>query len=196
MWIGKFDGSLQCGLGVAVPLPVVEAELKHIVGEVKHSEPRRWPGMVNQACGLPTGACYAFEVDDEAVAKHREALGAHRYFPWPVSENEDRGLSAHATPARDWAPSPFKASRNGDGVPFPYSVQLGADALPWPWRVGGIDDGFFPWMNSGRPTLLHSLIGKHCRLYKTGDVLTTDMRPDRANIELGQDGRIVSVWFG
>lgn len=183
MWIGKFDGSLQCGLGDAFPLPIVEAELKHIVGEFKKSEWRRWPGLIQQACGLPTGACYAFEIGDDAAAEHREQLKAHGYFPWPDNEKEDRKISAAPARDSDWAARPHS------------TFAARGDLLARLRRAGG-DDGFFPWMFTGRPPSLDTLLGKHCRLYKTGDQLSEEVRPDRANIELGPDGRIVTVWFG
>lgn len=41
-----------------------------------------------------------------------------------------------------------------------------------------------------------NLIGKTLRVYHTGDPLTLDLRPNRANVELGAEERIVRVWFG
>lgn len=66
-------------------------------------------------------------------------------------------------------------------------------------RVRAGDDDPFPV--AGRrvdPTrLLIDLLGKSLRVYRTGDALTKDLRPDRANVELDPgSGRIVDVWFG
>lgn len=41
------------------------------------------------------------------------------------------------------------------------------------------------------------VIGKSLRVYKTGDMLTLDLQPNRLNIERAPvDGRIVGTWFG
>ncbi|MGF1624565.1 MAG: hypothetical protein ACFCVH_06750 [Alphaproteobacteria bacterium] len=40
------------------------------------------------------------------------------------------------------------------------------------------------------------LVGKTLRVYNTGDPLTRDFRQDRANVELGPNQRIVSIWIG
>ena len=57
--------------------------------------------------------------------------------------------------------------------------------VPWPWLS-------LPSL----PGSLDLLLGKTLRAYHTGDALTKDYRPDRANIELGAGERIVRVWFG
>jgi hypothetical protein len=43
---------------------------------------------------------------------------------------------------------------------------------------------------------LQELEGRSLRTYTTGDRLNMDLRPDRVNIELGADQKIVKVWFG
>ena len=78
------------------------------------------------------------------------------------------------------------------------------DDLPTPIdqalrRIRAGDDDPFPV--AGRrvdPThLLIDLLDKSLRVYRTGDGLTKDLRPDRANIELDPgSGRIVDIWFG
>jgi len=40
------------------------------------------------------------------------------------------------------------------------------------------------------------LINKTSRVYKSGDMLTEDYRPDRVNIELSEAGEIVKIWMG
>lgn len=47
-----------------------------------------------------------------------------------------------------------------------------------------------------RPVTSATLVGRTLRVYRTGDPLTRDYREDRANIELGPNGGIVSVWIG
>jgi hypothetical protein len=52
------------------------------------------------------------------------------------------------------------------------------------------------WGGGGSPDF-SALLGKSLRVYRTGDMLTLDYRPDGANIELNPaDRRIVRVWFG
>jgi hypothetical protein len=63
------------------------------------------------------------------------------------------------------------------------------------------DDDAEPWraLMQKKPALrpISSLIGKSLRVYHTGDPLTKDLRPDRANIELSPStDLIVQVWFG
>jgi hypothetical protein len=51
-------------------------------------------------------------------------------------------------------------------------------------------------LTSGNPTTIKELVGRPLRVYKTGDGLTLDWRPERTNIELNDKGMIVQVWFG
>ncbi|ABD06814.1 conserved hypothetical protein [Rhodopseudomonas palustris HaA2] len=61
---------------------------------------------------------------------------------------------------------------------------FGGDATPWPWLLPGRSSDC-------------GLTGKSLRVYHSGDILTLDYRPDRANIELSPTTeRIVRVWFG
>lgn len=65
------------------------------------------------------------------------------------------------------------------------AVLLSDNPVPWPWLLPKKQP-------AGR-----DLLGKSLRVYQTGDALTKDYRPDRANIELSPTtGRIVQVWFG
>lgn len=49
---------------------------------------------------------------------------------------------------------------------------------------------------SSNPVFIRELPGHPVRVYKTGDPLTKDWRPDRVNIETDTEGIIVRVWFG
>ena len=52
-------------------------------------------------------------------------------------------------------------------------------------------------LTSRNPTTIKELVGRSLRVYKTGDPLTMDWRPERVNIETNPDnGVIVQVWFG
>jgi hypothetical protein len=51
-------------------------------------------------------------------------------------------------------------------------------------------------LTSAQPHTVAQLVGHSLRVYKTGDGLTKDWRPERCNIELINDDTIVSIWFG
>jgi hypothetical protein len=44
--------------------------------------------------------------------------------------------------------------------------------------------------------LAAELIDKQARIYHSGDMLTQDFIPERVNIELSSDNKIVQIWFG
>lgn len=43
---------------------------------------------------------------------------------------------------------------------------------------------------------IETIVGKKARVYKTGDALTEDFRPERVNIELSENNEIVQIWMG
>ena len=51
-------------------------------------------------------------------------------------------------------------------------------------------------LTASNPQFVQELVGHPLRAYKTGDPLTMDWRPDRCNIEISDQRRIVKVWFG
>lgn len=51
-------------------------------------------------------------------------------------------------------------------------------------------------LTSAQPHTIAQLVGHPLRVYKTGDGLTKDWRPERCNIELNNSDVIVSIWFG
>ncbi|MCP5239095.1 MAG: hypothetical protein H6949_04660 [Zoogloeaceae bacterium] len=59
-------------------------------------------------------------------------------------------------------------------------------------NIGHIISAF----TSGNPIMIKELTGHPLRVYKTGDVITKDWRPDRVNFEINNKGIIVNVWFG
>lgn len=46
------------------------------------------------------------------------------------------------------------------------------------------------------PKSVQELIGHPLRVYKTGEMIALDWRPDRCNIEIDELSVIVKVWFG
>lgn len=64
--------------------------------------------------------------------------------------------------------------------------------VPYPWRGMREKVDVANLMQSP----IGTLIGRHARVYHTGDMLTQDSRPDRVNVELGASNDIVSIWLG
>jgi hypothetical protein len=72
-----------------------------------------------------------------------------------------------------------------------------ADQLKQAIALFSGDGDPIPWLIMTTTAPDSDLIGKSLRVYHTGDILTEDFRPDRANIELApQTERIVRVWSG
>jgi len=51
-------------------------------------------------------------------------------------------------------------------------------------------------LTASNPQTVQELVGHPLRVYKTGDMLTLDWRPNRCNIEVNDSRVIVKVWFG
>ncbi|WP_406609466.1 hypothetical protein [Agarivorans sp. JK6] len=51
-------------------------------------------------------------------------------------------------------------------------------------------------LNGYSPKSIRELIGHPLRLYKTGDVITKDWKPERVNVETDDKMIIANVWFG
>lgn len=57
----KYDGSLQCGMGKAVPLAEMQKELKSIK---VYSSANKPDGLMHiQQCGTPTGTANVYEIE-------------------------------------------------------------------------------------------------------------------------------------
>ncbi len=57
----KYDGSLQCGMGEAIPLATMAKELS---GLKIYSQENLGDGLMRiQVCGSPTGMANVFEID-------------------------------------------------------------------------------------------------------------------------------------
>ncbi len=73
--------------------------------------------------------------------------------------------------------------------------------VPWPSsgtrNLSGGDQRALAGKRIEPTASLSELLGKTLRVYRTGDLLSTDYLPDRANVELDpRNSRIVDVWFG
>ncbi len=51
-------------------------------------------------------------------------------------------------------------------------------------------------LTASTPQTVQDLVGHPLRVYKSGDMLTLDWRPNRCNIETDDSRLIVKVWFG
>lgn len=59
--------------------------------------------------------------------------------------------------------------------------------------------GFYDWPeeeSSRGPTTVRELIGRPVRVYRRGDPITMDHRPDRVNVETDDSSVIVDIRFG
>jgi hypothetical protein len=58
----RYDGSLQCGMGQAVPWDEMAKELTAFNIKVLSSEKRAVPGFIIGLCGAPTGIANVYEI--------------------------------------------------------------------------------------------------------------------------------------
>jgi hypothetical protein len=58
----RYDGSLQCGMGQAVPLDEMAKELTAVNIRVLSSEKRVVSGFIIALCGAPTGIANVYEI--------------------------------------------------------------------------------------------------------------------------------------
>jgi len=69
-FVYKYNGSLQCGMGRAVPLKTMAKELNGISIFSQKSKP---DGLMHiQACGTPTGLANVYEILERDIAKAQE----------------------------------------------------------------------------------------------------------------------------
>jgi len=65
----KYDGSLQCGMGHAVPLEKMKIELANIVVQ---SQEKKSDGLMSvQMCGSPTGYANVYQIDSNELEKSK-----------------------------------------------------------------------------------------------------------------------------
>jgi hypothetical protein len=188
IWVYKADGTLQCGMGQEISLDQMRTELETLIGKnnVSASEKRTLPGFIIDLCGAPTGKVNAYKITAEGlyVLFHGFVGSAgFRVWTWPDA------ITGSAKPA---------------------ATQSGGDAHPWPWSAlfakSETDEGrnrtaltnllaSLTEVNAN-PTTLREIIGRPVRVYKTGDALTKDFRPERVNIEVSEAHQIARIWFG
>ncbi len=86
--------------------------------------------------------------------------------------------------------------------PFPWSQQNkigGGELHTWTWSIfgGDLPFPFHVGAGGGHVKSIPDVSGMSLRVFRTGDPITLDLRPDRCNVELNpQSLRIVSIWIG
>src|SRR3989475_8880718 len=79
----RYDGSLQCGMGQAVPLDEMAKELTAINITVLSSEKRVVSGFIIALCGAPTGIANVYEIaKDDLPRLPADRQGVKRFQPW------------------------------------------------------------------------------------------------------------------
>jgi hypothetical protein len=79
----RYDGSLQCGMGQAVPLEDMAKELAAAHITVLTSEKRVVPGFIIALCGAPTGLANVYEIAaDDLRRVPSDPQGVRRFQSW------------------------------------------------------------------------------------------------------------------
>jgi len=79
----RYDGSLQCGMGQAVPLDEMAKELTTVNIRILSSEKRVVSGFIIALCGAPTGIANVYEIaKDDLPRLPADRQGVKRFQPW------------------------------------------------------------------------------------------------------------------
>ena len=79
----RYDGSLQCGMGQAVPLDEMAKELTAVNIRVLSSEKSVVSGFIIALCGAPTGRANVYEIaQDDFLRIPTDRQGVKRFRPW------------------------------------------------------------------------------------------------------------------
>ena len=79
----RYDSSLQCGMGQAVPLNEMAKELAAANIKVLSSEKRLVSGFIIALCGAPTGMANVYEIAKDDVPRiPADPQGIKRFQPW------------------------------------------------------------------------------------------------------------------
>lgn len=183
IWVYTLDGSQQCGWTEAAQLIETRAALAKIIDETNiiAEYEGQVPLFIPTACGYPTGGAHIFHLTDE---------GAHILFKGVVGPS---GFCVWV-----WEP-PAEARTMAEGFALPW---------PFPWshgdRVLTSSDPFASYAANfissvtqvgAQPTTLAEVIGRQCRYYEQGELLTLDYLPLRVNVE-HDNHRVLRIWFG
>lgn len=197
IWVYKWDGTVQCqpSEGHEISLDEMREQLAQIVGDknILNQEKRDALGAVIAQCGTPTWKNNAYQITDEGFYLLMHGfVGPAGFQVYPDTK----------------IPRPPVVVAGGDNV-VP-AVAADDRFVPWPFEAlisaGGDDNKTAAAVTQivaslttvgAQPTMISELVGRACRIYKEGDMITMDWWPQRANIVLSQSGRsIVRIWFG
>ncbi len=79
----RYDGSLQCGMGQAVPLDEMAKELAAVNIKILSSEKTVVSGFIIALCGAPTGRANVYEIaKDDLPRIPADPRGVKRFQPW------------------------------------------------------------------------------------------------------------------
>ncbi len=79
----RYDGSLHCGMGQAVPLDEMAKELTAVNIKVLSSEKGVVPGFLIALCGAPTGIANVYEIARNDLPRiPADPQGVKRFRPW------------------------------------------------------------------------------------------------------------------
>src|ERR1700730_14786234 len=79
----RYDGSLQCGMGQAVPLDEMAKELTAVHIRVLSSEKSVVSGFIIALCGAPTGRANVYEITKDDLPRiPTDRQGVKRFQPW------------------------------------------------------------------------------------------------------------------
>src|SRR5713226_35028 len=76
----RYDGSLQCGMGQAVPLDEMAKELTAVNIKVLSSEKSVVSGLIIALCGAPTGRANVYEITKDDLPRIASAHTEPRDF--------------------------------------------------------------------------------------------------------------------
>jgi hypothetical protein len=79
----RYDGSLQCGMGQAVPLDEMAKELTAVNITVLSSEKSVVSGLIIALCGAPTGMANVYEISKDDLPRiPADRQGVKRFRTW------------------------------------------------------------------------------------------------------------------
>ncbi|WP_416066101.1 I78 family peptidase inhibitor [Rhizobium sp. ZK1] len=196
IWVYKQDGTIFCvpAKETEITLSKMRKELEALIGakNVLAEEKRGPPGKVIEVCGHPTGNVNAYQITQEGLYLLFSGIAGPSGFN--VDPNTQIMMEPADHPIFPW-PTENKGRRSGDDR-----------WVPWPWAAIATtepDAGARAFINvisaltqsGSAPTQIAELIGRRCRIYNEGDMITMDYVPQRVNVVL-EAGRISRIWFG
>jgi hypothetical protein len=196
VWVYKNDGTIFCvpASETEISLSEMREELTNLIGaqNILAEEKRGPPGKVIEVCGHPTGNVNAYQITQEGL--HLLFSGVAGPCGFTVDPNTQIVIESGDVPIFPW---PTKDAGNWSAddrlVPWPWAAiattELDAAARAFTNVIAALTQA------GSSPTQITDLIGRKCRVYNEGDMITMDYVPQRVNVVLDR-GRISRIWFG